>query len=178
MFKVTFLFNKMKIKKSNLQRGQTIIEAVVALMTILAIMTAISIVIVNGLYNSRFIKNQNEANKYAQQGMELVRNIQKNDLKTFSNLDPNQTYCLDENNELTTANCSTSTANTNGTYNRTISFSPGSGTQCEDLNPLTSEVKVTVTVKWSTSKCPANNTFCHQSQLQSCLSSSLPASNP
>ena len=53
------LFNSMK----NSQSGQTIIEAVVALMTILLIMTAIAIVIISGLYNSRFIKNQNEANK-------------------------------------------------------------------------------------------------------------------
>ena len=62
--------------RNKLQKGQTMIEAIVALVTILLIVTAIAIVIVNGLYNSSYIKNQNEANKLAQQGMEFVRNIQ------------------------------------------------------------------------------------------------------
>jgi len=164
----------------NSQNGQTIIEAVVALVTILLIVTAIAIVIVNGLYNSAFIKNQNEANKYAQQGMELVRNIHKNDLTAFRDLFINSAvvHCIDATtSSIYNSGCTDTVVNVGGFYNRTISFSPG-GTICESTNTLTSAVKVTVKVKWSSSKCPQNNTFCHKSELASCMSYVYPASNP
>jgi type II secretory pathway pseudopilin PulG len=155
------------------QKGQTIIEAIVALMTILLIITAIAIVIVNGLYNSTFIKNQNQANKYAQQGIEFVRNIQRNDLGTFGTFNQNATYCIDEANDtLTSTSCETTGTNTGTNFNRTIVFSP-SGGQCPNT-----EIKVTVTVKWSSTKCPSNNTFCHKSELVSCMPYAYPASNP
>ncbi len=168
------LFNNMK----NSQSGQTIIEAMVALVTILLIITAISVVIVNGLYNSRFIKNQNEANKYAQQGMEFVRNIQKNDLATFSQYSQaGQTYCIDSvNNILTTIDCSETGVNTGTSYNRTVSFAPAGG-ECLDT-PNNKETKATVTVKWSSTKCPATNTFCHKSVLTACLTYIYPESSP
>lgn len=163
------------------QQGQTIIEAIIALMTILIILTAIAIVIVNGLYNSRFIKNQNEANKYAQQGIEFVRNFQRNDLATFGELVLDDlgevpefsTYCIDqENSMLTNEDCNDDTANTAGIYNRTVSFTPP-GTKCHDT-----EIVTISTVKWSTSKCPDTNRFCHMSQLESCLPFEYPASEP
>lgn len=161
-------FNDMKN-----QKGQTIIEAMVALVTILLILTAISIVIVNGLYNSRFIKNQNEANKYAQQGIEFVRDLQKNNLTEFATLDQNATYCIDSvNSTLSSTDCSTSGVNTGSSYNRTISFSPGGG-ECS-----VTEVKVTSTVTWSSTKCPSSNTFCHKSVLSACLPFNYPQSNP
>lgn len=143
-----------------------------ALVTILVIITAIAIVIVNGLYNSSFIKNQNEANKLSQQGMELVRNIQKNDLAGFASYGQNSTYCIDEvNDALTTDNCFSNNVNTGTAYNRTVVFSAGG--QC-----LPSETKVTVVVSWSSSKCPPTNTFCHKSELISCMPYTFPASNP
>lgn len=167
-------FSSMK----NSESGQTIIEAMVALVTILLIITALSIVIVNGLYNSRFIKNQNEANKYAQQGMEFVRNIQKNDLTTFAQYgQSSQVYCIDEvNNLLTTTNCDTNGVNTGASYNRTVEFSPAGG-ECLDT-PNNKEVKATVTVKWPSTKCPATNTFCHKSVLTACLTYIYPESSP
>ncbi|MDO8270250.1 MAG: prepilin-type N-terminal cleavage/methylation domain-containing protein [Candidatus Levybacteria bacterium] len=155
------------------QRGQSLIEAVVALVTILLIVTAIAIVIVNGLYNSQFIKGQNEANKYAQEGMEFVRNIQKNDLGAFGSFNQNATYCIDEvNSTLTTNNCNATTVNTGTSHIRTVTFSPGAS-QC-----IASEIKVTVVVAWSSTKCPTNNTFCHKSELISCMPYNYPASNP
>lgn len=154
------------------ERGQTLIEAIVALVTILLIVTAIAIVIVNSLYNSQFIKNQNEANKYAQEGIELVRNIQKNDLSAFASFDQNATYCIDrDNNALTSTECSTTSVNTGSSHVRTIVFSPGAG-ECD-----ASEVRVVVRVAWSSTKCPTENTFCHSSELISCMPYNS-ASNP
>ena len=155
------------------QKGQTLIEAIVALVTILLIITAIAVVLTNGLYNSQFIKNQNEANKYAQEGMEFVRSIQKNDLASFGSYNQNATYCIDEvNNILSTTNCSTTTINTASSYVRTIAFSTG-GAQCS-----ATEIKVTVTVSWSSSKCTSSSTFCHKSELVSCLPYQYPATVP
>jgi len=169
------------------QSGQTIIEAIVALVTILLIITAIAIVIVSGLYNSSFIKNQNEANKYAQQGIELVRNIQKNDLKTFrgyvDDSDPEEDYpyyCIDEQTStLYGDTCSNTGINTATSFNRVVEFSPGGGDcQAAFTDSTTAAARVTVTVKWSSSKCPASNTFCHESKLVTCMPYVYPASNP
>lgn len=163
----------------NSQRGQTIIEAIVALVTILLIITAIAIVIVSGLSNSSFIKNQNEANKYAQQGIELVRNIQQNDLEQFKGyIDAGVTHCIDEQtSSLYSQGCSATGVNTGNSFNRTVEFSSG-GAECNNSNPSTSALKVRVIVKWSTSKCPSTNTYCHSSELVSCMPYVYPASNP
>lgn len=152
------------------EKGQTIIEAVVALSIILLIISAIAIVIVNALYNSQFIRNQNTANKYAQQGMEFVKNLQQNNLSSFALYD-NGTYCIDTtlSPSALTSICDTINA---GSPKRTIDFIRGSS-ECSTI-----ETKVTVTVKWSSTKCPSSNTFCHQSKLISCMPYQVWLSNP
>lgn len=161
------------------QSGQTIIEAIIALVIILVIITAIAVVIVNGLYNSSFIKNQNEANKYAQQGIETVRNVQQNNLEIFKGyVDSGEPHCIDEQSgTLYSLNCVDDVANTGGVYNRTVEFATG-GAECNNSNPSTSSLKVTVRVKWTSSKCPQSDTFCHKSELVSCMPYIYPASNP
>lgn len=143
------------------QKGQTIIEAVIALTTIMLILTAISIVVVSSIYNSQFVRNQNLANKYSQQGMEFIRNMQANDIQQFASYDL-ITTCIDElTSTLTTQNCTA--VNAGGTHVRTIQLN-------QDVSPCnTGETRVTVTTKWSSSKCPNTNTFCHSSILSSCL---------
>lgn len=144
-----------------LQRGQTIIEAVIALTTIMLILTAIAIVVVSGLYNSQFIRNQNLANKYSQQGMEFIRNMQQNDIAQFGSYNL-ITTCIDEQTlTLTTENCNQ--VNVGGTHIRTIQLN-------KDVAPCQAgETRVTVASKWGSSKCPDDNTFCHASVLSSCL---------
>lgn len=143
------------------QKGQTIIEAVVALTTIMLILTAISVVVVSSIYNSQFVRNQNLANKYSQQGMEFIRNMQANDIGQFASYNL-ITTCIDEiTSTLTTQNCNE--VNAGGTHVRTIQLN-------QDVSPCnTGETRVTVTTKWSSSKCPSTNTFCHSSILSSCL---------
>lgn len=144
------------------EKGQTIIEAVVALATILLIIAAIAIVIVNALYNSQFIKNLNTANKYAQQGMEFVKDIQQNDLSSFASYNGGP-YCINTAvSPPLTLICGDSM--NSGSLRRTIDFSKNS----TDCNAAT-ETKVTVIVKWSSTKCSSSNTFCHQSELVSCM---------
>lgn len=167
------------IRTIHLQKGQTIIEAVVALVTILLILTAIAVVIVSGLYNSTYIKNQNEANKFAQQGMELVRNIQQNSLSTFKGyVDSAVLYCIDDQtSSLYSQDCTNTGVNTGSSFNRTIEFTKNAS-ECNNSNQATQSLKVNVTVRWSSSKCPADNTYCHKSELVSCMPYIYPGSNP
>ncbi len=170
----------------NLQKGQTIIEAVVALMIILLIITAISIVIVNGLYNSKFIKNQNEANKLAQQGIEFARDLQSNNLGSEAEagsfiyyVKQNVPYyCLDTTTNSLKPDCNPTGVNTGTSYNRTLYFTQSDGNCQKPEDTPGKSVLVTVDVKWSTSKCPSNNTFCHESKLQACLPFEYSASQP
>lgn len=152
------------------QRGQTIIEAVIALTTIMLILTAIAIVVVNGLYNSQFIRDQNLANKYSQQGMEFMRNMQQNDISQFGSYNL-VTLCIDEETSTLTAEGCTE-VNAGGTHIRTIQLN-------QNVSPCQQgETRVTVTSSWSSSKCPSTNTFCHASTLSSCLPYQGSASTP
>jgi type II secretory pathway pseudopilin PulG len=154
------------------QRGQTLIEAVVALSVMLLIIAAIAVTVVNGLYNSQFIKNQNLANKYAQQAMEQVRFMQENDLAGFATL--SGSYCVGEDNIFVTGDKNTCPPNmgTPPTHKRIVDIE-------EDVSVCQSdEFKITVTDSWSSSKCASDNAFCHKSELVSCLSKTLPNNNP
>lgn len=148
---------------SNNQKGQTIIEALVALTTIMIIISAIAVLMVNGIYNSQYIKSLNLANKYAQQGMEAVRNIQNNDLASFNIADGS--YCI-----ATTSAQLLSIGDPNcpvleqGNYVRTVALDKSVGGTCGS-----SETKVTVKVTWASTKCPQSNRFCHSSIVVSCL---------
>jgi len=161
------------------QSGQTLIEAIVALVTILIIITAISIVVVSGISNSQFIKNQNEANKYAQQGMELVRDVQQNNLSAFRDFVGQGTTCIrEETSELYyDEDCFNGDVITADHYKRTITFAQDDA-RCNVPGSLTPSLRVTVTVKWSSTKCSSDNTFCHSSELVSCMPYDTPATQP
>lgn len=152
---------KMKFK----DKGQTIIEAIIALAAIILILTSISIVVINSVNNSQFIKNQNIGNKYAQQAFELVRGIQKNDLTQFASYTGGP-YCINESDNPplpTQLNCDPTTANIDSTFIRTIYFDQGAS-PCD-----ITQTRLRVSVAWSSGKCPFNNRFCHKAELVSCL---------
>lgn len=55
--------------------GQTLIELVVSIGFVLIIISAVAILTVNGLKNSQFSRNQIQATKLAQEGIEKIRNL-------------------------------------------------------------------------------------------------------
>lgn len=155
------------------QSGQTIIEAVVALATIMIILAATSVAIVSGLSNSNYVKNQNIANKSAQQGMEFVRNLQKNDIAAFAEYDSSEDYCIDSaTNPPTLKNLDCGLVDPVTSQIRTVRFIKD-GPPC-NIN----ETRVIVQSKWSTSKCPSGDRYCHSSELSSCLQYQNPTAQP
>lgn len=59
-------------------RGQTLIELVISIALILIIITGVTILTVKGLQNSQFSRNQVQATKLAQEGIEKMRTIRDN----------------------------------------------------------------------------------------------------
>jgi Tfp pilus assembly protein PilV len=60
------------------QAGQTLIELIISIALILIIITGVTILTVKGLQNSQFSRNQVQATKLAQEGIEKMRTIRDN----------------------------------------------------------------------------------------------------
>ncbi|KKR25316.1 MAG: hypothetical protein A3C27_00500 [Candidatus Levybacteria bacterium RIFCSPHIGHO2_02_FULL_39_36] len=146
------------------QRGQTIVEATIALASILLALTAISIAVMTSLNNSSFIKDQTLASKYAQQGMEHMRYLRNIDPVSFEAME-SQIYCMNPpDNSLIPGQCSGVNIATDGQFKREAEIQQSSLVDCS------MGTKIIVTVYWASSKCDAADRFCHKSQLISCFS--------
>lgn len=162
MVEEMLLSNNMKI---NINSGQTLVEVSIALSAILLTLAAIAILIVISVSNSVYIKNQSQAAKYAQEGMEQVRYLKNNNIPLFSSYDGS--WCMGDNNSLTISSGACSTVNVNSQYIRQVDFEKNS----LDIN-CSGQTKVTVTVKWQSAKCTGTDTgarYCHKSVLISCF---------
>lgn len=142
------------------QRGQTLLELVVALGIGLIIVSAVTVAVLTSLSNAQFNRDQSLAISYAQEGMENVRKVRDQRWSTFSSL--NGTYCIGKSNPFPSGSGVTSctTVNIGTTFIREAVLGNGS---CE--NPSR---EVLVRVKWRDGKCAAN-VFCHKVELKSCL---------
>src|SRR5258708_35320505 len=106
--------------------GQTIIEIMVAIGALTVLLSAITVVIITSLTGANFSRDQNSATEYAQQGMEIMRQLHNTDYGTFSAL--NGLYCV--SSLCTTWNtCSpqpaaSCTANINAYFARSITIMP------------------------------------------------------
>jgi type II secretory pathway pseudopilin PulG len=163
--------------------GQTLVELLIALSIAIVVITSMTIAVVSSLNNAAFSKNQTLATQYAQEGMEIVKQMQVSNYQTFSSLSGR--YCLSQTcSALTTstgscglnsngnvANCSTN-VNSNLFIRQIDMFLPGSA-QAKCLNTT----QATVSVLWTDGKCPAN-TYCHSEQIVSCFSNANIAPAP
>lgn len=149
------------------EKGQTIIEAIVALAAIFIIVVAITIAIVNAVNNSQFVKNQNLANKFAQQGMEQIRRIKADDIVEFKDMSGSFSYS-DDGNGIVSGE--TTEVNVNNTHIRNIYLSDNDPPCFDDDSQIGGLTKVTVVVDWSSGKCDTDDRFCHNTTLISCIS--------
>lgn len=163
------LFNKLfmtnLVKKAN--SGQTLVEAIIALSVLMIVLSASSIVVISALNNTTFLKNQNEANKLAQQLIEYIRNIKTNDYSTFKGWTGN--YCVGDPsvdgtyNFNSSATCDTPNI---GNFVREVNFSD-TDTDCL-ISAGVFGTRVRVRTKWSSGKCSSGE-FCHMSEIITCF---------
>lgn len=165
------------------QKGQGLVEALIALGAAVVIISAITVAVITSVQNTDFSKYQNLATGYAQQGMEIVK--QQSQLDWTSTSSYTGTYCLSQGATTlpplpSTTNPACGEINVGNMFIRQVEIQNKipSGPSCNNLNspccivsnqnpPLYSS-KVTVTVKWTDGKCSANS-FCHSVKLDSCL---------
>lgn len=146
--------------------GQTLLEALIALSLIVIILGAVSISVLTSLNSSSFIKQQNQANKLAQQGLEYIRDqISNNNQYPIYSTYNTGSRCLDSLNTLGSSPCNplTPTDMIYGTFKREVSFSAGN---CGLGGTIQNGVQVTVNVSWNSSKCTTS--FCNVQGVKSC----------
>lgn len=154
----------------NSQKGQSMLEAVAALGVIAIVMTALTIAVLLGLGNSGYSKKNNIATQYAQQGMELIRNMRETDGAAFWGASLGSgSYYLDASNTFQSADniCSgqtptatTSNMGSGSNYIRTVCVDSTAAAGCDK--------KVTVSVWWQDGKCPSNG-YCKKASITSCF---------
>jgi type II secretory pathway pseudopilin PulG len=154
--------------------GQTLIETLVALSVSLVLLSMATVATVTALKNAQNSKNQNQASKFAEQGVEIMRQLRDGDWTTFSTLSGN--YCMADT-------CSSLVAGIGvcgkavgacgknvGMFSRTVTVEPGTGCVLPgNTNPQIKASRVTVAVAWADNTCPDTNTLCRQTTIVSCL---------
>lgn len=158
-------------RKHRSKSGQSLIEVLLALGMAVVIVTSITALIVFTLDNASFRKNQNLANAYAQEGMEVVRKIRDSSWSYFDSL--NGWFCLAGNS---TALVSRGGSDCDGEGNVGIFIreirSQAGGSDCGASNR-----KITVSVYWLDGKCNSGS-FCHKAELISCFAQNQTVAAP
>lgn len=147
------------------EKGQTLIEVLVALSAVVIMVSAVAIVIVSSLSNAQFTRDQDLATKYSQEGMEVLRKVRNADYVAFRNY--SGTYCLSKGQATlpnASGNCNTRNVDNFVRFVQ-VEQTPGCGPNI---------AKATVAVAWTDGKCSASNVFCHKAELVSCFSTVNP----
>lgn len=147
----------------NCQNGQTLIEAVIALAISVVIISAIAVAVISSLNNAQFSKNQNQANQYAREGIDVVRAIRDSSWSDFTSY--GSQYCLGTDKILkdVAEPCEI------GIFYRQIDIEHDACTTVKDGVNVPGS-RVTSTVSWSDSKCKdRSDPLCHKVKDISCF---------
>ena len=157
-------------------RGDSLIEVAIALGVVAILLTITTISITTSLGNAQESKNRNQATAYAQQAIEVTRQMRDTSWTSFSSLN-NATYCM--------ADTCTQVSNTAGSCGPKVGSSCGKnvGNFSREVSLTTTascptvsttqvdNIKVTVKVAWESTACiSSGNPFCKAVTLESCLS--------
>ena len=156
-YKLLVISHKLK----NGEKGQTLLELLVALSVGIIIVTAVTVSILSSLSGSQFNRDQSLATSYAQDGMENIRKLRDQNWSTFAGI--NGTFCMDKSFALSPASGCASAPNVDNTFIREVTV--------QSNGCASNASKVTVQVQWTDGECPASgsNQFCHKTELNSCL---------
>lgn len=147
------------------QKGQSLIEALIALGAAAIIVSAIAIVVITSVNNSDFSKYQNLATQYSQQGMEILKQKSESDWQSFSSFGASGsvTYCLNQDSTTLNPSGSGCTVNINNFFIRKVVIAQNDAS-------CSGNARVTVSVSWKDGKCTSSgNIYCHSVDLNSCL---------
>lgn len=146
------------------QKGTVLVESLIALGAAVIIIAAITGMVISALNNAQSAKSQHMASQYAQEGLEIVRNLARTNWEFFHNTLVDTNYCLASGSaELTFMDESICGENV-GTFVRKIVID-------HDSDYCSGASKVEVDVSWTNGECrDRTNPYCHTVQLQSCLS--------
>lgn len=149
------------------QKGQTLIEVLVAMATAVAVMSAIAVTVITSLSNVEFTKNQNLATQYSREGLEVVKRLARSNWSQFITTYNARNYCLAKGQTTPTAMGPNGCGQNVDTFRRQIDIELNSGS-CD------SNARVTSIVSWFDSKCGSGNVFCHEVRLDSCVANINP----
>lgn len=160
-------------------QGSTLIEALIALSAIVIILAATSSLVITSLNNSTFNRDQGQANKLAQQGVEYVRDHVStkagfNEYVAFAGTVRCMKDIYTDDDVITSGVCD-STGVIDDTYRREILLTHNSPDCAAPTgSPNIPALKATVTVYWQSGKCPSvpgpsENPFCHSQEVSSCF---------
>lgn len=143
------------------QKGQSLVEALIALGAAAIIVSAIAVVVITSVNNSDFSKYQNLATQYSQQGMEILKQKSESDWTTFSSFSGN--YCLAQDSTTLVAAGSGCSANINNFFVREVTITQNSSS-------CSGNARVNISVSWADGRCTSSsNPYCHSVDLDSCL---------
>jgi type II secretory pathway pseudopilin PulG len=152
----------------NKQKGQIMVEALIALGVAVVIIAAITSMIISALSSAVAAKNQDLATQYAKQGMEVLRNMSKTNWTKFSSIDSGDTPCLDKDSneptEIKVGEQKDCGQNIDAFFIRRIDIDKTLASKCSD------SIMIKVSVFWRDSKCTSDDLFCHSVNLESCFS--------
>ncbi|HSW88354.1 MAG TPA: hypothetical protein VLG12_04275 [Candidatus Saccharimonadales bacterium] len=157
-------------------QGQTLVEVLIAISITVLIVSSMTIAVITAISNTDYSKNQNLATQFAQEGMEVVKQLEGTNYQTLSSL--NGRYCLAQtcstlttttgscglNAAGNTTNCSTNV--NNNFFIRQIDMLPAGAAGAKCINTI----QATVSVLWTDGKCTPAGTYCHSEQIVSCFS--------
>jgi len=148
-------------------KGQGLVEALVALGAASIIIAAIAISVVSAVNNSDYSKNQNKATALAQQQLEILAQESRTNWPVFNAR--NGTYCAANPRVLqaTIEDCTTVNSSLiDNIFIRQVDIKKGDTTNC--AGTIQNGTSIKVTIKWNDGKCQSG-VYCHSAYVQSCF---------
>lgn len=153
------------MRKKTLQKGELLIEALVAMAIVGVIITGIVSSLVYSINNANTAKDQNTATSYAQEGLDIARNLKDSDFTTFSAL--GGYYYLPK--DYTTLDSGNPAVPIDGRFTRQV-YVNQSGKDKSGVQKCTNSPSAFVAsvVTWSDTRCRSGSD-CHKVELNSCF---------
>ena len=155
------------------ESGISLIEVLFALGVLTVVLTALTSNVLTALRNTDFSKNENLATSYAQEGLEIARQMRDSDYATFSSLSGH--YCLASNCGaigvgsgcgVSSNMCSAKNIGPNFSRDVEVLQNGASGNDCNIQGA--NAIKVVSTISWDDGKC--GGTLCRTVAVTSCYS--------